>query len=60
MARAGVLVDRAPAPRIGAPVVSREEPILQAAEELQENHDCTQGGYGAWQRTTQGDLTCEN
>lgn len=60
MARAGVIIDRAPAPRVGAPVVPRNELIQLAAEELQENHDCTHEGYEAWQMTTRGNLTCEN
>ena len=60
MARAGVMVDRAPAPQVGATVVPRAVLIQQAAEELQENHDCTHQAYGSWQKTTRGDLTCEN
>ncbi|CAD6579312.1 MAG: hypothetical protein ASARMPRED_009035 [Alectoria sarmentosa] len=43
-AMSGVIVDRAPAPRVGAPVIPRDELIQQAAEELQENHDCTHEG----------------
>ena len=45
MARAGVMVDRAPAPQVGATVVPRAVLIQQAAEELQENHDCTHQAY---------------
>ena len=60
IARAEVIVDRAPAPRVGAPVVPRNELIQQAAEELQENHDCNHQGHRAWQRTTRGNLMCEN
>ena len=60
MARAEVMVDREPAPMIRAAIVPRQERIQRAAEELQENHDCTHEGYNNWLRAFQGNLTCEN
>ena len=60
MARTRVMVDQAPAPRVGASIMPREEFIQQVADVFQENYDRTHEAYGPWQRTTRGGLTCEN
>lgn len=60
LAQAEAIVDRAPVPRMGEPVIPRHELIQQAAQELQENHECTHEGFGGWQMTTQRHLMCEN